>query len=427
MDEYFLQYLWKHRLVEPRSLKTTDGHTIEVISTGEQNTDSGPDFINARLKIDNILWCGNVEVHFNSSDWNKHGHFKDKAYDNVILQIVVNADAKVKSTSGQEVTTAKLEPALRFYENYQSLLNSGTPESPACANQLGLVDPFTRLSWLNALLLERLERKALQIEEHLAQNKNNWEETFYHKLSRSFGSQINAAPFEMLAKSLPITVIAKHKSNLKQIEALFFGQAGLLDEEQGDEYYLALRKEYLYLQHKFALVPIEKHLWKFLRLRPCNFPTVRIAQFAKLVHQSSALFSKIIASNDIDILGMWFDTTASTYWDTHYTFGKESKTTAKQLGDQAIESILINTAIPFMFVYGKAKQNDDLVNKALEFLEKLPAENNHITEKWKIAGIDSTNSAESQALIQLDSEYCRRSRCLNCRIGSKIIRRISLE
>lgn len=426
MDEHFLQYLWKHRLVEPKSFKTTDGLPVEVISTGEQNTDSGPDFINAKLKIDNMLWCGNVEIHFNASDWNKHGHFKDRAYDNVILQVVVHADARVKSTSGHEITTAQLEPALQFYKNYQSLLNSGTADSPACANQLGLVDPFSRLSWLNALLLERLERKALQIQEQLDQNKNNWEETFYHKLARSFGSQINAAPFELLAKSLPIHVIAKHKSNLKQIESLLFGQAGLLDEEDGDEYYRSLRKEYLYLQHKFALVPIEKHLWKFLRLRPSNFPTVRIAQFAQLIHQSTALFSKIIASNDIDILGMWFETEASSYWHTHYTFNKESKASSKPIGQQTIESILINTAIPLIFVYGKSKQNDELVNKALDFLEKLPREGNHITEKWKTAGMDASNAAESQALIQLDSEYCRRSRCLECRIGNKIIRKINL-
>jgi len=427
MDEYFLQYLWKHRLIEPKMLTTTDGLEVDVISTGEQNSDSGPDFINARLKIDGMLWCGNVEIHHNSSDWVKHGHHRDKAYDNVILQVVVNADTKVARTTGHEIATAAICPDQRVYENYQALINNATPELPACSNQLGLVDSFTRLSWLNALLLERLERKSLQIEEHLLQNKNNWEETFYHKLARSFGSQINASPFELLAKSLPLTVIAKHKSNLKQVEALFFGQSGLLEDEKGDEYYQALRKEYLYLRHKFGLNPIGGHLWKYLRLRPSNFPTVRIAQFCKLVHQSSGLFSKIIASNDIDILGMWFDTTASGYWDTHYTFEKESKAVAKQLGDQAIESILINTAIPFMFVYGKAKQNDEMLNKALEFLEKLKPENNHITEKWKTAGIIAENAAESQALIQLDTEYCRRSRCLDCRIGNKIVRRVVWE
>jgi hypothetical protein len=291
MNEEFLQYIWKHALYEPSSLITDNGEKITVLKPGEQNFNAGPDFLNARLQIGDTTWAGNVEIHINSSDWVKHHHQNDKAYNNVILQVVHHNDMKANLQNGSQVHAVEVKFNKRIYKNYQHLVksNSWIP----CQHKIKSVDSFSLNHIISALTIERLKEKSDEIAQTLKFTKNDWSETFYIHLAKNFGFKINAVPFEMLARSLPFKYIAKHKDNLLQIEALLFGQAGFLNDQNDDEYYNLLVSEYRMLRSKFNLKPLEKHLWKFLRLRPCNFPTIRLAQFARLLFKSSFLFKNI--------------------------------------------------------------------------------------------------------------------------------------
>jgi hypothetical protein len=271
-------------------------------------------------------------------------------------------------------------------------------------------------------MVERLQQKTEGIIQHLKQNNNDWNETFYQFLARNFGFKTNAAPFELLSRALPLNILAKHKNNLFQLEALLFGTAGLLNEQLlGDDYFLALRKEFGFLYKKYNLKPIESHLWKFLRLRPVNFPTVRLAQFAALIHQSSALFSTLVGEEDLGNIQKLFNVQASEYWDIHYRFNKTSAKKKKKLGTSAFQNIIINTVVPFLFVYGDHHNQQHLKDKALDFLEKTPAEKNSILTNWKKLGVSVRSAFDSQALIQLKNSYCTPKRCLNCHLGTKLI------
>jgi len=419
MTEDFLQYIWRYGLFNKESLTTTGNEKIEILSLGELNTNAGPDFFNAKIKIDDTTWAGNVEIHLNASDWLLHQHQKDKAYNNVILHVVYNADQQILRQNKTIVPCLELKFDHRLFDNYAELQKNNSPI--ACNKEIKQVDTFVIEHWLNSLMVERLENKSQSISDILLQNKNNWEETFYRILSRNFGFNLNAEPFEILARSLPLNYLAKHKNNLLQIEALLFGQAGFLAEPLDDEYYQKLQKEYIFLKQKFNLIEGEKHLWKFLRLRPSNFPTIRIAQFAKLIHQSSGLFSKILETNNIEELYQFFDVSASSYWNEHFVFGKTSKKSNKNLGKTAADIILINTIIPFLFLYGKNKDQQDLMDKALGFLDKIKAENNAIINQWKDLNMNITSAFYSQAYIQLRKNYCNTKKCLHCMIGNKII------
>ncbi|MDA3779803.1 MAG: DUF2851 family protein, partial [Bacteroidales bacterium] len=348
MSEEFLHYIWQYRLFNNDVIKLSDGKIANIIDVGSHNTDAGPDFFNAKIKIGKTVWAGNVEVHIKASDWFKHNHQKNKAYDNVILHVVKENDTIVKNTQDREIPTIEIDFDNNLFLIYSDLVRSKL--WIPCQNDLRLLDNFTINHWLSNLTIERLEEKSNKIEEILAKNKNNWEETFYQSIAKSFGLKVNAEPFEMLARSIPLIYLAKHKNSLFQLEALLFGQAGFLyDEELGDEYYESLKKEYYFLKRKFKLKALEKHLWKFLRLRPGNFPTIRIAQFAGLIYQSSALFSKIIEIKDVKELRKILNSKHSEYWERHYVFNKLSVNRKKNLGDLFINSIMINTIIPFLF------------------------------------------------------------------------------
>lgn len=422
MTEQFLQYLWHYQLYNPQSLYLANNEKVEIVHAGEQNTDAGPDFTNVKLKMDGILWVGNAEVHINSSDWFRHGHHKDKAYDNVIIQIVINHDAEIQRTNGEPIPTLKLEVDPGYYATYERLINSR--EWIACANEIRHVHSVVISSWLVKLMIERLENKAARIEARLENNRNNWEETFYQSLAENFGFKLNAQPFEMLAKSLPLRYLAKHKDNLLQLEAMLFGQAGMLQDEAGNEpYYQQLQKEYTILQKKFNLEPIQPHLWKFLRLRPTNFPTIRIAQFAALIHESSGLFAKVLEVEDCKAIQHMLTVSASAFWNDHYTFAKPTaKSKTKNLGKTAIHILLINTIIPFLFVYGKKKNIQLYKDRAIAFLEQLPPEKNHIIRRWIETGITPENALHSQALLQLKNSYCHYKNCLDCGIGNQLIK-----
>lgn len=420
MKEEFLQFIWKHGLFIKENLKTTDGRSVEIISNGQANLDSGPDFFNARIRIENTIWAGNVEVHQKSSHWYRHKHNLDAAYENVILHVVELYDSPVLVKS-QAIPTLEMVYPAEILDNFEKLLSS--EKWIACEEKLAEYDPFIIRFWFSALMIERLESKIDDILNVLKQNDNNWNETFYQLLSQNFGMKTNALPFELLAKSLPLNLLSKHKNNLFQIEALLFGQSGLLNETLlGDDYFLSLRNEYSYLYKKYGLSGIESHLWKFMRLRPINFPTIRIAQLAMLIHHSSALFSRILETEDLEELRKLFNISASEYWNTHYSFNKLSKDNhSKTLGETAFNNLVINTIVPILFVYGDQHLDQAMKDRALFMLEKLSPESNEIIRKWNELGIESNSAFETQALLQLKNKYCAYKKCLNCQLGAKII------
>jgi hypothetical protein len=418
MSEEFLQYIWKNSLFEQKEYISSSGEKIIIEHVGEQNLDSGPDFNDTRIRINGTLWAGNCEVHQVASDWLKHDHNSNKAYDNVVLHVVLKNDATIMTTAGRNIPAIEIIYQNELEENYK-LLQSSRSWIP-CADKIKKVDRFYIVQWLTKLSIERLENRSLEINRNLEHSKNHWEEAFYQYLARSFGFKVNAVPFEMLAQSVPLNILAKHKDNLKQLEAILFGQSGLLNEPN-DGYSQELSKEYLFLQRKYSLKPIEKHLWKFMRLRPANFPTVRIAQFASLVHRSLGLFSKILEAENIEMLEKYFDVTASQYWDNHFRFGQISKGKPKHLSTGTIQLLLVNSVLPFIFVYGKSKNLPEYKDKAIEFLEKLKPENNSIVKGWHDIGIEVANAFETQALLQLKNEYCQHKNCLKCDIGNRMI------
>lgn len=420
MKEDFLQFIWRHGLYLKDKLVTTEGQPVEIISAGQPNTDSGPDFFNAKIRIEDTTWAGNIEIHQKSSHWYQHRHETDPAYDNVILHVVELYDKPVK-VKNHELPTLVLRYPDKIQKNYEILLKS--KHWIACENKLSEIDPFILRFWFSSLMIERLESKTGEILKILEQNHNNWNETFYQLLARNFGMKTNALPFELLAKSLPLNILSKHKNDLFQTEALLFGQSGLLNETLlGDDYYLALRKEYSFLYKKYGLSGIESHLWKFMRLRPINFPTVRIAQLAMLIHHSTALFSHILDTEKPDELRKLFDVTASEYWNSHYRFNKTSEEVRpKALGKTAFNNLVINTIVPMIFVWGDQHLDQSMKDRALLLLEKLDPEENQIIRKWSESGVESRTAFETQALLQLKNNYCDKKNCLNCQLGAKII------
>jgi hypothetical protein len=420
MTEEFLQYIWKHSLFKKKGIFADTGDRIEILNPGKPNTNEGPDFLNSIVRIGNTKWAGNVEIHISSSDWIKHEHNNDRTYDNVILHAVLNNDQTVKRTNGETIPTIELKFSRSVYIMYSKLKFSEL--WIPCENDIGKIDDTTIELWLERLSIERMECKTRSVYSTLKNTINNWEETFYIQLARNFGFNVNSLPFEMLAKSLPVKCLLKHKNNLMQIEALLFGQAGFLNDVfKEDQYYGQLKKEYRYLQRKFMLNPLSHSIWRFLRLRPRNFPTVRIAQFAALIYRSNGLFSRIISCESIPQLKQNFEIKTSFYWNNHYIFGKESEEKPKYVGKHAFQTIVINTIVPVLFAYAGYNGREELKERALKFLTEIPAENNSIIRKWAKLGIISKNAFYSQALLQLKNEYCNFKKCLKCRIGSKII------
>ena len=424
MKEEFLHYIWENCLYDADKLIDGNGKKIVVISPGEHNHDSGPDFFNARICIDGTEWAGNVEIHTRSSHFDLHGHNTDHAFDNVILHIVGENDRNVRNAKGEELLTVEIKYDQVYFENYSALINK--PSLIACQNGLKRVDPFYLRHWLHSLLVERLQSKSEAVMKILTATNNDWEETFYRMLTRYFGFRVNTGPFEMLARALPFRIIRKHADSRFQIEALLFGTAGLLDEglfkeAVADSYYLELLKEYKILSAKYSLQPVHGWLWKFSRLRPVNFPTLRISQLASMLTITGGLFSRVIEARNVKQLEALFNVRASEYWDDHYVFGRKSILIEKKTGIQAASIILINAVIPMIFIYGRHADKSDLCERALSFLEEIDPEENVIVREWTGAGIETESAFFSQALLQLTDLYCRKRRCLECRIGSRLI------
>ena len=420
MKEEFLHFIWKHRLYHSGKLQTTGGEKVEILQPGIHNLHSGPDFSESRIRIGDTLWVGSVEIHLKSSDWNRHRHHQDQAYNNVILHVVAEHDEPVKNTLDIVLPTLILKWPVTIEANYRELTES--KDWVACASRLFRIDPFRVKFFLNSIMIERLKEKTQVVNEFLGDTHGDWGETFYRMLARGFGFKENAQPFEMVARSLPQRILAHHQDSLMQTEALLFGQAGLLGEELfADEYYLSLRKEYRFLAGKYSLKPISGHLWKFMRMRPVNFPTIRLAQFACLIHHSQGLLGKLLEAKSMNEIRDWFGLVASPYWDTHYHFNRESPRRRKKLGEQSLRLLVINVVVPFYFLYGEHQNKLYLKNRALQLLEDLPAEDNMVIRKWALSGIEADNALESQALLHLKSRYCELKQCLSCGIGHKII------
>ena len=420
MTEEFLQFIWKHRLFENDNLFSTRGEKLEIIDIGRHNHDAGPDFFGAQIRINNILWAGNIEIHLKSSLWYQHEHHKDPAYDNVILHVVADDDGNVIVGGKRELPCLILNFNQNLLKNYNFLMSSAN--WIPCYHEIRTVEKFFIRNWLDRMILERLERKSLDVVKVLELNKNSWEETFYQIVARYFGMKVNADPFQQLAQGLPLKVLARQKNSLLQIEALLFGQAGLLNESHTDEYYKTLQAEYRFLADKYKLKALPAHRWKWLRLRPGNFPTIRIAQLAALIHKSSSLFSKILACTDYKSITELLEVEVSKYWKNHYQFGVESKTRNKRLGSMGIQSIIINSVVPVLFSYGEVSGKEYLKERALQLLDSIPAEKNSIISRWEKCGVQVDSSWSSQALLQLKLNYCDKYRCLQCEFGNRIIR-----
>ncbi|MDR2843104.1 MAG: DUF2851 family protein [Candidatus Symbiothrix sp.] len=419
--ESLLHYVWKYKLYVSGNLKTTDGIPLEIIDPGIYNTNAGPDFFNAKIKLDDKLWAGNVEIHTSASDWYKHKHDVDKAYNSVILHVVEVLDTtNVHDQSGRTLPQWILQVPEYVKENYQYLLNR--EQAIPCLSRTHELPEIYWSDWKIALTYERLERKIQTIFQLLHDHHGDWNEVFYITLARNFGFGINNDAFERLAKSLPFKYILKHNDSPVQIEALFLGQAGLLEEDAvEDDYYRLLQREYQFLSQKYGLQALESSLFKSLRIRPNNFPHIKLVQLAGFVGKQQTLFSQLLEKEGLKEFQSLFFSNVSNYWESHYHFSKESPKHKKGLGLSAIHILLINTVVPLLFAYGKKKNQDIFINKALDLLEAIPPEKNHIVTAFTRYGIKVEHAGDTQALIQLKTNYCEPKKCIFCRIGHKLL------
>jgi len=419
--ETLLHYVWKHKLYENNELLTEEGVSFEVIDPGMDNSNAGPDFFNAKIRMEDKTWVGNIEIHTVSSDWYKHQHNKDKAYDSVILHIAETIDAdEICDTTGRAVPQWKMKIPERIREGYLFLLNNDA--SVPCLGKISNISEIYLSDWKNALLVERLEHKTNALLRLLQEHKNDWNEVFYITLTRNFGFGINNDAFERLAKSLPLKIIQKHQNSITQVEALFLGQAGLLeDPESEDEYFIELQKEYAFLRKKYKLNPLDSHIFKNLRIRPNNFPHIKIVQLAGIIRNKQGLFSNVLSFSELEPFYSLFISETADYWLTHYRFGKASVKRTKNLGLSAIQLLIINTVVPVFFAYGKSKNSEIYSEHALRLLESLKPESNSIITLFSRAGIQIQNACDSQAIIQLKREYCEQKKCIYCRIGHQLL------
>lgn len=418
MTESFLHYLWQNGLFT-KPLFTTLNEPVKVITSGFHNLHAGPDFSDARLVIGETIWAGNVEIHVKTSDWFKHGHQNDEAYNNVALHVVYQDDLK-ENFPGMPVCELADKIDLELYNAYERFI--AAEQFVPCADKISRVSEIDLTLWLERMLIEKLEHKADFIQDALTLSQNDWEEALYHTIARSFGFSVNALPFEMLARSVSYKTLAHHADNQFQVEALVFGQAGLLTQDLTDLYGQELFKEYTFLRKKYKLVPVSSSLWKFLRMRPVNFPTIRLAQFASLLSGNAGLLTKLMSMTSVDSMCEIFRVTASAYWDHHFVFDKETPGKPKQVGRSSAELLIMNSVLPFMFLYGTSTGNEALSSRALALYEQLPGEENSVISKWSQAGLDTSTAFMTQALMNLKVNYCDKRNCLHCRIGNLLLK-----
>lgn len=414
MKEEFIYYLWENRLLS-KDLQTIDGDSIYVVSVGNRNYDSGPDFLDARIRIGGTLWCGHVEIHVNASDWFRHGHQNDDAYKNVILHVVYNNDTERLAIPTLEIK-GKFDESI--YVRYNEFLKSR--KWIPCERLIAGIQQFTWLSWLERIVVERLESEVKDVFSKLMENNYDWEETLYQRIMRYCGLKVNNDAFERLARLLPLRILRKHLDNRLQIEALFFGCAGFLEQSFTESYPVLLQREFKILKSKFNLTTMPTVYWKFLRLRPPNFPTIRLAQMASMVCNGENMFSKLLIANDLEPVRNLFNVEVNEYWDTHFQFEKPSRAIKKTLGETAINLLIINAVVPVLFSYGIYHDNDELKEKSLGLLNEMEPEDNVIIRKFGSLGVNVRNAQQSQALLHLYNCYCRKRKCLKCRVFNAV-------
>lgn len=422
MNEALLQLIWKHKLLGLSRFTGTKSETIEIQSVGEHNQDSGPDFFNSKVCIDGVVLAGNVELHLKTSDWLKHHHQNNKAYDNLVLHVVYEHDVDLEQNKQYNVSVIELKQFIKpeLLEQYKSLQNS--KQNIACGKSITFVPDIVWKPWLDRLAVSRLESKTEYIEHLFNFTKQNYEDTLYILLSRNFGFKINNEAFELLAKSLPFSVLKKYISNLLQVEALLFGVAGFLEEVFEDDYPKLLQNEYEFLKHKHQLIPLQKTIWKFAKTRPVNFPTIRLSQLASLVCKQQSLFHLLETKPTLKQLKDFFDIHVSEYWEEHFQFDVKSESSKKQFGQTAFQITIINTVVPFLFFYAKKSGNESLLDYAMNLLSEFEAEENVKTKYFTDLGILAENALETQALIQLNDSFCSKKACLNCRVAEYLLK-----
>lgn len=420
-NEDLLQFAWQYRILKPLPLISKSGKYIEVIKQGELNRDAGADFFNAKIKVDEVTLAGNIEVHVNSSDWLKHKHQQDKSYDNIILHVVLNADKSIPQNVNHNVEVLELKELLpdHFMENYEKLVGSKT-ELP-CQNQLKDVNELKASSWISRMAIERLESKMEVIEKLFANFNNDFTQTFYTVLLKNFGFKVNALPFELLASYLPVNILLKHTNDLKQIEALLLGTAGLLDDQFEDKYLRNLQSEYEFLKNKYKLSTLKKEIFKHSRLRPANFPSLRLAQFAQLIYKDPKLISEPQSYISFDSIKKTLHIEPIGYWKDHYKADGKKSAFDLRLGEDSIQNILINTFSYFFFFYGKKLNKEPYQDLALEILEQVKFESNVKTKHYTSLNCGERSGLVSQGLINLSDNYCSKKACLNCGIGASIL------
>lgn len=427
MNESFLHYIWQFQYFNKKNLRTSGGEPIVVFKPGFHNSHAGPDFSDAKLKLGDMEWAGSVEIHILASGWREHRHDEDPAYENVVLHVVWEENEPILRADGTRLPTLELKGRVEpsFVLQYKRIVHSKTPIP--CANAIGSVPEVIKVSMLDRAVTARLEKKALGVLETLKRNKGDWEETCYQILCRNFGFKVNTDPFAQLAQSLPYKTLMKHGNRLEQVEALVFGQAGFLKETIHDAYYTLLQREYGLLRRKYDLGSREmnKAQWRFLRLRPANFPTIRLAQLSSILFHQRNIFSRIISTRSCKELIPAFSVKPSAYWRHHYRFFKKQKKEIPPLGRMSVENIVINSIVPMMVAFGKARDDQRFVDRALQLLCETPPEDNNILRSWAAIGLTNRSAFDSQALIELHNSFCARRRCIDCNIGASLLKPVA--
>lgn len=421
MKEDFLHFLWQFKKFDLAKLHTTKGEKLTIVSSGLYLQKAGPDFFNAQIIIGTQKWAGNVEIHCRSSDWYLHSHETNPSYDNVILHVVWEHDIEVFRKDNTELAVLELSNYVpkKMLENYQSLMLDKT--WLFCEKQIASVDGFVLDNWKERLFFERLEKKSRLIWKTFSETLNDWEALLFCLLAKNFGLNSNGETFLKIALSIPFQKIRKESFEVRNLEALFYGRAGLLDNENEDVYFLDLKERWGYLRHKHLLKRIYVDPVQFFRLRPSNFPTIRLSQLANLYHSKPGLFSEVIESKSLAEFYKLFNVSASDYWSDHYQFDRQSRKKEKKLTNVFIDLLLINTVVPLKFAHA-AYLGNDISEEIVQLLREISAEKNIIIDKFQDFGIAVNNAYETQALLQLKNEYCNKKRCLECGIGMELMK-----
>lgn len=416
LNEQLLQYIWQHQYFDSAGLATIDGEPINVLHPGTWNFHQGPDFHHARLKIGSTLWAGTVELHMRTSDWQRHGHEGDEHYDAVILHVVWEHDKPVN-----DIPVVELKGRVPgvLLEHYGRLMHQA--QFIPCEDILKPIPDIHWHSWRERLLTERLLRKKSEIDHSILQLQNNWEELCWRMLARNFGMRLNGDAFEAMARSLPLNIIARHRHDRFKLEALLMGQAGLLRGKLSDDYPRSLQKEYNHLSRKLKLQPVTIPC-VYLRMRPVNFPGIRLSQMAALLHREHQVFSFFRDCRSLKDIRALMNLTASSYWDTHYRFDEVSTHSPKQVGDMLVDNVIVNTAVPLLFAYVHQLKNEPMLEKVLEWLQEIRPEKNHIVHAYQLAGFKVDSAADSQALLEMKKHYCEQHRCLDCSVGNYLLK-----